>query len=204
MRVAVAGSGRSAKSLRWKSNYWQLCNRSELCCQCCIWGNTHTHSKQTPFYTNTNRRSKQDRFSSCSLLSLTRKEQLFGDNYQGRLMGTRFHCYGTPWHWSQFPRTGRRNRWPQNAPHWSSEIRRPWRLSYRPPFQGRGRKREESRDIRGMIGEKGRESYSLLIHPSIHLDPFPAFFPKVHSSCHRVIRWSTPSIVRVEKMSSLG
>lgn len=192
MRVAVAGSGHSAKSLSWKSKYWQLCNRSELCCQCCIWGNTHTHthSKQTLFYTNTNQRSKQDRFSSCSLLSLTREEQLFGDNYQGRLMGTQFHCYGTPWHWSQFPRTGRRNRWPQNAPHWSSEIRRPWRLSYRPPFQGRGRRREESRDIRGMIGEKGRESYNLLIRSSIWIH--------FHPSCHRVKRWSTPSIAITE------
>lgn len=148
MRVTVAGSGRWAKSPRWKSKYWQLRNTSELCCQGCIWGtvrtHAHTHPKQMPSYTHMNWRSKQDRFSFCSTLSLTTKKHLFADNYQGRLTGTRFHCYGTPWHWSQFPRTGRRNRWPQNAPHWSSEIRRPWRLSYRPPFfrvgNGRGRK----------------------------------------------------------------
>lgn len=59
-------------------------------------------------------------------------------SYRERLTGKRCRCYGRPWRWSRFPRTGRRNRWPQNAPHWSSEIRRPWRLSYRPPLEGGG------------------------------------------------------------------
>lgn len=45
MRVIVAGNRSWAKSLRWKSKYWQLCNRTELCCQLCISGSAHTHTQ---------------------------------------------------------------------------------------------------------------------------------------------------------------
>lgn len=138
MRVIVAGSRSWAKSLQWDRKYWQLCNRTELCCQLCISGKRNTHTKQISFYPHTHTEKSNKTALPFPLSCTMTQQQLFGDSYRERLTGRRFHCYERPWRWSRFPQTGRRNRWPQNAPHWSSEIRRPWRLSYRPPLEGGG------------------------------------------------------------------
>lgn len=53
MRVIVAGSRSWDKSLQWKSKYWQRCNRTELGCQLCISGNTHTHTHAQNKYHST-------------------------------------------------------------------------------------------------------------------------------------------------------
>lgn len=83
-----------------------------------------------------------------SLFLSVRPSNFHSVNYRERLMARPFHCYGRPWRWYRFPQTGRRNRWPQNAPHWSSENRRPWRLSYRPPLTGKGGREMEMVVIR--------------------------------------------------------
>jgi len=148
----VAWNGSWAKSLRWKSKYWQLCRRTKWYCQLCISGKTH--AKQTACNTDTNWGSKQD---GSPAACFTGHQQ--AAIYRERLTARPFHCYVRPWRWSQFLRTGRRNRWPQNAPHWSSEIRRPWRLSYRPPFQGgEGGMQGLKMDEKGWLGmNDGRE-----------------------------------------------
>lgn len=126
-----------------------------------VFRRTHSHTHEANIILVSRWMKKQTgQLFSLSLSGTTTKQQFLGDSYRERLMGKRFHCYGRPWHWSRFPQTGRRNRWPQNAPHWSSEIRRPWRLSYRPPSEGGGGSKEEGQVDGGggqVVKSEGRD-----------------------------------------------
>lgn len=52
-------------------------------------------------------------------------------------MVTLCHCSGTPWHWSQSPRTAPRSRRLRSAPHWWWESPQPWLPADTPPDPGR-------------------------------------------------------------------